>query len=428
MSLWPVLLNRSPDAVASADLPWRYLAPSALFLLVLPTNHTMALRMTFLFLGLIMAVLAGRRWGMPAVPIRWPLLAWAGLALLSLTWSAQPEFSFAEFKKEVAHGMAAFFGFFILTWGRRELAAWVHIAIASLALTLVLALWGYHYGYSPEVIPYMRWDAVHGYASYGTYLSTVVPFIALWLAWGGRRLRWIGGPLLVLYAYVAYLLGNRMLWISAAAALVVFTVFWAWRHRGAPARLRRGLIPLLAGVLTCGVLFVSVAQQRPIENARPSVVNTDQPHLIAIFAKSERLYIWSYWVERIQERPWTGVGFGRDLPHWVYEKPKDWPDLYFAHAHNLVLDYGLQLGVPGILAVLWLFGAIAARFWLYARSREESLFLAGVTGLALVVSFFSKNLTDELFWRTDALVFWSLTGALLGYGERKLREVAASSS
>lgn len=404
-------------------LPTRFLLASALFLFVLPTNHTMALRMTFLFVGLITALVAMRRYGMPPVPIRWPLLAWASLALLSLTWSEMPDFSWGEFKKEIVFGMAAFFSFYILTRGRRELQLWLHIATASLALTLILALIDYVVGHQQGVTPYMRWDSVHGYASYSTYLVAAIPILVLWFFLAAKRLRPVGLVLIAVYVVVAYLLDNRMLWLSVAGALAVFAALFARRWRQDRAKLSASLLPLLAGILLSAALFVTVASQRPADYARPAqATDPSSTQLVDVFTKSERLYMWSFWAERIQERPWTGVGFGRDLPHWVYEKPKDWPDLYFAHAHNIVLDYGAQLGIPGILVLLWLFGAIAWQFWHFARHPDETLFLVGATGLALVLAFFSKNLTDELFWRTDALVFWSFTGALLGYCMHRLEE------
>lgn len=410
-----------PDAT-----PWRFLLAAALFLFILPTNHTQAPRMVFLFLGLVSALLALRKYGMPAVPIRWPLLAWASLALLSLTWSEMPAFSWKEFKSEVVFGMGAFFSFYILTRGQRELRLWLHVAVASLGLTLVLALIDYVVGQRQGVIPYMRWDSVHGYASYATYLVAVAPILVLWFSLAEKRLRPAGYLLVVAYVFVAYLLGNRMIWLSVAGALIVFAALFAWRWRRETARLHSGVLPLMAGILLSLALFVTVAGQRPADYARPIQTDATAPtSLTDIFARSERVYMWAFWLERIEERPWTGVGFGRDLPHWVYEKPSDWPDLYFAHAHNLVLDYGAQLGIPGIVVLFWLFGAIAARFWRHARSSDEPLFLVGCTGLALVLAFFSKNLTDELFWRTDALVFWSFTGMLLGYGERRAKELAA---
>lgn len=399
-------------------LTTRYLLFSALFLFVLPTNHTMALRMTFLFLGLIAALFALRKYGMPAVPIRAPLLAWIALALLSLTWSENPAFSWREIKGEIGFGMAAFFSFFILTHGRRELHAWLHIAMASLALTILLA-WAERWWWRPED-PEL-WKVVHGYASYSTYLSAAGPMLVLWLYLISPRWRLAGYGLLTAHFLMAYLLGNRMHWLSMMAALAVFALLFAWQLHDRRRELVRKVAPLLAGIAACGVLFVMVANQKPVDYAQPQTNASASEHLVGTFTKSERLYMWAYWVDRIQERPWTGVGFGRDLPHWVYEKPQDWHHLYFAHAHNIVLDYGAQLGIPGIAVLFWLFGAIAWRFWRHARSGDETLFLTGATGLALVIAFFSKNLTDELFWRTDALVFWSFVGLLLGYGERAYR-------
>lgn len=392
---------------------------SGFFLFVLPTNHTMALRMVSLFVGLAVAMVAIRRHGMPAVPIRWPLLAWIGLALLSLLWSEKPAFTLGEIKSEIGYGLVAFFSFFVLTHTQREMRLWLHIAVASLALTLVLGMIDYWTGEQQGISPYMRWDSVHGYASYATYLVTIVPILIYWVTNVSWRLRFFGTLLIATYLFVAYLLGNRMLWLSVAIAISVFAALYGWRWRHDASRFFKGLLPLVIALTISCILFLQVAILRPADFARPvetAVSGTDK--LVQVFTKSERLYMWSYWLDRIEERPWTGVGFGRDLPHWVYEKPADWPDLYFAHAHNIVLDYGLQMGVLGIVVLLWLFGAIAWRFFRYTTSGDETAFLVGTTGLALVIAFFSKNLTDELFWRTDALVFWSFTGILLGFGER----------
>lgn len=402
-------------------LTTRYLLFSALFLFVLPTNHTMALRMTFLGLGLITALIALRKFGMPSVPIRAPLLAWVALALLSLTWSENPAFSWREIKGEIGFGMGAFFSFYILTHSRRELQTWLHIAMAALALTILLA-WGERW-WRPED-PEL-WKVVHGYASYSTYLCTAGPVLILWLSIISPRWRLAGYALLGAHFLMAYFLGNRMHWLSMAAALGVFAFLYAWRLHNRRGELARKVVPLLAGIVACMVMFVMVANQKPVDYANPLNDATPSEHLVGTFTKSERLYMWAYWVDRIQERPWTGVGFGRDLPHFVYEKPQGWHHLYFAHAHNIVLDYGAQLGIPGILVLFWLFGAIAWRFWRHTRTGDETLFLTGATGLALVVAFFSKNLTDELFWRTDALVFWSFTGILLGFGERMYRDLEA---
>jgi len=135
--------------------------------------------------------------------------------------------------------------------------------------------------------------------------------------------------------------------------------------------------------------------------------------------KSERYIIWHYWLERIAERPLTGVGFARDLPHFVYAKPAEWPAFWFAHAHNLFLDYALQLGIPGLVVFLFLLGAMGREFWGLYRSADKEAWMVGLAGLGLLAALISKNMTDDLFWRTDALFFWAAAGILLGYGKRR---------
>ncbi len=397
-----------------------YLAPGMLFLLVLPTNHTMALRMFCLVGTVAAAFLAARRHGCSSPPLRWPFLAWVILALASLAWSRMPAFSVGEIKTEIGYGLAAFLSFFVLTKDDRELRLWLHAAVGALALSIVLSLVGYANGHAAGVSPYMRWDAVHGYASFSTYLSAAVPLLVLWFWSTGSRMRYAGWLVVTLLVIAASLLGNRMFWLAAGAGLTVTAAAVLLRSARRGTSQRRVLMPLCAAVALCIILFLSIAGQRPADYARPAEAH-ESTGLTDVFARSERLYIWAFWLDRIGEHPWTGVGFGRDLPHWVYEKPKEWPDLYFAHAHNMLLDYGLQMGIPGMLVLLWIFASIAAQFWRCTRDPDEQVFKVGATGLALVVSFFSKNMVDDLFWRTDALVFWSFAGILLGYAAGRRR-------
>jgi O-antigen ligase len=43
----------------------------------------------------------------------------------------------------------------------------------------------------------------------------------------------------------------------------------------------------------------------------------------------------------------------------------------FSHTHNLVLNYGISAGMPGMVAVLALFAALAWRFWQLALRGER---------------------------------------------------------
>jgi len=391
--------------------------PALVFLVVLPLNHTNAMRLTALFtLGLVAAVHTLRQ-PMPTLPVKIPLALWGGLALLSAVWSANPQFSLAEFKTEVVYGMIAFGGFFVLTRDRSTLHAFLAALLLGVLATLlvsVVQIWqlGTWIGY--------EWDWQHGFVSYSTYLATIFPLLLYGLIhqWNQKWMRPTIALALPLFLFVGYATLNRMLWLTLAiSGLAVLGLSWRKPHSRRQGRIMA--ISAAAGLGIIGLIFVTVTTQRVVDPLQPHIQPTTAlSHFGETFAHSERFQIWQYWVGHIQEKPWTGVGFGRDLPHMVYEKPKEWFGLMFAHAHNLFLNYALQLGIPGVLALTFLFAALGRQFWLIARSPDNNLALVGAAGIGVLAAVVSKNMTDDLFWRTDALLFWALMGMLLGYGTR----------
>ena len=98
--------------------------------------------------------------------------------------------------------------------------------------------------------------------------------------------------------------------------------------------------------------------------------------------------------------------------------PEMWgrPD-WFWHAHNVVLNYGFQLGVAGILAVLGVFGGLFALWLRLVRVGDAALRAVGIAGALLVLGVFARNMTNDFFQRDQALLFWALTGALAGYAQ-----------
>lgn len=387
-----------------------HLLPSFLFLFILPLNHTMALRMVTLFLATAIAFAYLRRHPTPEIPLKLPLALWAGMALLSLTWSADPWFSLNEIKTEIGYGLLAFLTFYILTDSKKTFRLWLAAIMLSLLATILFALkdfWqlGSWQGY--------EWDWQHGYVSYSTYLVTVAPFLFYLLLNPSpnryiRYLTWFTPPL---FLFIAFVNANRMFWLSFAVVTAIFLGLAWLRARHSPLGKRIAVIGL-ASLIVAGIAFASVAKHKI------TAPQSTQAAVSDTFQRSDRYPIWQFWSERIAERPWTGVGFGRDLPHYTYPKPKEWHPLWSAHAHNLFLNYLLQLGVFGLAALLFLLGSITRNFWRHYRSSNNDLSLIGICGIAVVAAVVMKNMTDDLFWRTDALLFWALIGLLQGYGAR----------
>jgi O-antigen ligase len=265
-------------------------------------------------------------------------------------------------------------------------------------------------------------DWQHGFVTYSTYLATILPVLVyMWLRTPvtkyPRNLLWLIVPL---FLFAGYTTLNRMFWLSSGLVFMVWAGLW-WIRHGRGHRAGTMLAVALGSMLVLALLFVTVAKQRPADTtAHLPGASTTSSHIVNTFESSERYDIWRFWMARIAEKPLTGVGFGRDLPHFAYAdmKPREWHALMFAHAHNVLLDYALQLGVIGLAAFMFLLGALVHRFWRLYRSPLEEASLIGICGITTVIAMLSKNMTDDLFWRGDALLFWALMGILLGYGIR----------
>ena len=80
-----------------------------------------------------------------------------------------------------------------------------------------------------------------------------------------------------------------------------------------------------------------------------------------------------------------------------------------------------DLGVVGLALFVALLGLAAWRFAGYARSRDDTLALVGLVGLAILAGIVVKNLTDDFFVRTNARFLWATIALLVAFGERRLR-------
>lgn len=396
------------------------LLPAVLFLFLLPLNHNMALRLLALALTGAIAIGYALKNSIPRMPLKLPLALWTGIATLSLTWSLNPTLSFNELKTEIGYGMIAFFSFYALTQSEREWKLWLKCIAAGMVTTATLALWANRANLADFRNYDLDWQ--HGFVTYSTYLTTILPvLIYLWLktpiAKYPRNLLWLIVPL---FLFAGYATLNRMFWITSSFVFMTWVGLW-WVRHGRRNQIGTILAVAIGSVLVIALLFLTVANQRPADTViRPSATTMTSSHLVDTFEHSERYDIWHFWLARVVEKPLTGVGFGRDLPHFIYAdmKPREWHTLMFAHAHNVLLNSALQLGIVGLAAFLFLLGALVRRFWHLYRSPLEEASLIGICGITTVIAMLSKNMTDDLFWRGDALLFWVLMGILLGYGMR----------
>jgi O-antigen ligase len=240
-----------------------------------------------------------------------------------------------------------------------------------------------------------------GSGSYSTYLLALLPV----LMWAGyvlpQRRRWaLASGLMLLQLFVALLVEQRAFWL--AAALQGLFALYLLRARGFAAISAPRVRAIgAAAVILCALAIIGATA------TRDAVSLTQDP----------RVTSWPAVAARILEHPLIGKGFGRQAMKKAY------PDLVsrefplFTHPHNLFLNYGLAMGVPGILAIFLIFFALLRRFWEMSRAEDRIVAMAGICGVMLVIGVVARNLTNDLFQRDSALLFWSIAGMLLGYAQ-----------
>ncbi|HEY5636552.1 MAG TPA: O-antigen ligase family protein [Burkholderiales bacterium] len=398
-----------------------WLVPAGTFLFILPFTHTVALRLLALFTAFGIAVWQWWPARTPALPgslpaWRW-IAFWALLPLALAVASRDPAYSIGEWKTEVVYGMLALTTFFVMVRSEMRLRQAVGVLLAAF---LVLTVWAIaarlHYGIWNEA------SRFGGTGTFSTYLVTVMPILAVAGAMrlGGRRTGALIALLAALGLATGLFTGQRGLWMAIAVQglvlAVVLRMTGLWRPRNAvfPVVLVVILILSFAAMQLASTLRFGTDAGFGADSSTGSgqVIGVD-PKTGAIVQQDPRLANWWQVLERVVQEPLTGHGFGRGMMAKAYPEMKDRPDMFW-HAHNLVLDYGIQLGIPGLVAILGLFGALLVHWMRLARSSDALVRAIGIAGVLLVVGVFARNMTNDFFQRDLSLLFWALTGLLAG--------------
>jgi O-antigen ligase len=326
------------------------------------------------------------------------LLFWAACAFLSLATAIDPGYSLGEIKNEIGYAMAAYLGFITLTRTREDAAFFAMALILGSAVLAVLALWEH---FSSDSAYWNERGLAGGSGSYSTYLLALLPAL-LWAGWVlPQKHRWsVVTGMVALQLVVAAVAGQRAFWlVFALQALFALYLLRA-----------RGFVAISASrVRAIGVaaVILSVVAMVGATLKRDTVGVTQDP----------RLTTWPAVAARILEHPLAGKGFGREVMKKAYPDllSREYPAVW--HAHNVFLNYGMSMGLPGMIALVLLFFALLRKFWELSRAEDRTVAMAGICGVLLVVGVVARNLTNDFFQRDLALLFWSIAGMLLGHAQ-----------
>lgn len=380
------------------------LAPAAVFLFILPFTHTVALRLACLFLAAVIALPAAWQRGNPtALPCRWALAFWVAVCTLSLAWSIDAAYSRKELLNEVGYTSIAFLTFFQLSGDERS---WRLLKAAVAAGCAAASLVAIAYLFQSRTWP--EEALIGGRNEFSTYVILALPLLVLSMVQASRtRWRLVLAAVAVLALVSAWFTLNRTMWLALLAEAVVL---W-WLHGRLSRAARRG------GAMRAAVLVLALAgfvgAFVAASHTKSGATSLDAQALEGTVQRDLRWKIWSYGIERIRERPLLGYGYGRGILRDDFRVHLNHSHAW--HAHSMVLNYALEAGVPGVLALFGLAACLGWTFLVLARVPVPETRAMGIFGVALLLGVAAKTATDDLIVRENGLFFWSLLGMGLGY-------------
>lgn len=228
----------------------------------------------------------------------------------------------------------------------------------------------------------------------GAMMGLLLPVFVALLIGRGSRLRVLALPICLATGLVMLLTQSAQAILGAAAA--VFLVF-AWRSRW---------FWLLAPLIALGAVWG--VNQVGAERLRNTAFSADNAVGIAVVL---RMDMWSRSFAMLRDMPFTGIGINTfpTIQQAYYPGYGIGPE---PHAHHFFIQTALDLGLPGLFALLWLLGA----FFLLCRRRyrasQDWTYRALVVGIACgVLSFLLNGLFDAVtLGAKPVFLLWGMFG------------------
>jgi O-antigen ligase len=361
-------------------------------------------------------------------------------ATLSLLWSAAPAVSLGKLRTDLWLPLLAAVAAFYFVREAEGLRHVVRGLAVGLVLLTCISIFAYlPVAWAPSWIPFEQaggivhplphWYPGPGDASMFTILS-IAPLMLAWHVWPKSRRFVVMSALLL--AFVLVTTNNRNA-VLVAPVVVIFQ--WLLDRRagrvaidassrdGAKRRFRSIALSIAL------VAIVLVALLALLEfGARERLAYLHKPldgdsAAVELVENDTRPVIWRYYFTRGLEHPWIGVGFGRTVPGIGWQTESDRalaaiePNAYI-HAHNVLLNWWLQLGAVGLAMLATVLTRIAWSARRSVRDRGDARWVYHAL-LTTLLATLARNLTDDFLVYGMATVFCIIVAALLGELSRR---------
>lgn len=411
--------------IAYVQLVWIVVClPALIFFEQVPLTWSLA---SLLGLALVPCLgWASRQRPLPQTPLDLSIALMLLLLPLNLGLSINRVATLPHIYKTIA-GVVLFYGLV----GFLQASGWYHwsaLGICALGLALIPVVFlGTEWSGSkfswlpwhpatlfPQVLrPFWKPEGFAGFNSnlMGGILAMLLP-MPLAYTWFSRRL----GVRLLAGLEVAALSVALLLTQSRGAMLAVLIAVMVML--GAPNWRRLLVLALLAAI--GGWLWFHTETLGPIA---PFDVDVDVVRALNSF--EGRVELWSRALYMIQDFPLTGIGMGlvaEVLPR-LYPTFLIPPTVKIEHLHNLYLNTGAELGIPGLLSLLAILSGILGLSW-RAVQRCQNLVLQPLVraGLGIIMVICVHGLSDAVtYYVRTHVIAWALLAVVTATSSCGLR-------
>lgn len=406
---------------------WEWLTvPLAAPLLFFPTVRpywTAAALVGLLFGWLARWLLRRECW--PRTPLNRPLLLLALMIPVGIWASPLPELTLPKATGLIL-GLAAFRAVTLTVRDRRTLvavlAAWLLLCLGFVAVGVVTTDWAHKVPFLADVtrrlprliatLPDMRAAAVHPNMIAGILTLCLPAFPALVVGCGRRLLAWLArlflSVLFLLLTGLLVLTQSRSGWVGAAAGWLALGSLWGLSGTRRWARVAAVVVPLVIVLGVIAAVF-AIGPRQFWDMLYQTGGDQSVEAVVGSISVAGRIEIWNRALTVIRDMPFTGCGLGtfREIVRAFYPLFLVAPDADIAHAHNIFLQVALDLGLPGLVAYLWLLAAAGAVCWRLARQGGPLLRPVALGLAAGLIGLHVYGLTDALALGSKPnLLFW----------------------
>jgi len=372
---------------------------------ILPFAHTMTLRLLAIFIPAflwLLDIIITKDFKIKRSILDLPVLFLLVWGLLSTLLSVDIKYSFKEYRGDMLIGFLLLYSS-INNIEERTVERILDLLVVSAVVVSIYGILEYK-GLIGQMESPGRVDSVTpDYNYFSTYLILVLPILFYRFYMGSAKMRVIYFSVTLIAAIALILTFTRAAWIAAFAEIIFFGIF-----------INRKILIILFAVVIIGSIIMNFKHKIPITASESLKTQIAHP----AHSYNDRIDLWRFGIVHLKDRAVFGFGYGRANFAKVYPEFFKRSILLF-HTHNTFLNISLELGIPGLIALLWLFWVILKTLWKDWKDKLNENRILSFAIFVSVVGFLVRIQFDHLLVDEMALMLWLLVGIGFAISKRK---------